>query len=114
MKEIADTGLLVALLTRNDPFHHWALAAFRSHAPFHTCDAVLAETACFFPDPVGLLRLVSRADLIIDPDFLLAREWPGVLALTTKYAARPMDLADPCLVRMRCPLPNTRAGSLPI
>jgi len=100
MKEIADTGLIVALLTRNDPFHHWALAAFRAHAPFHTCDAVLAEAASFFQDPIGLLRLVSREDLLIDPDFLLARELPGVLALATKYADRPMDLADACLVRM--------------
>jgi predicted nucleic acid-binding protein len=100
MKEIADTGLIVALLTRNDPFHHWALAAFRAHAPFHTCDAVLAEAASFFPDPTGTLRLISRGDLLIDPDFQLARELPHVLALATKYADRPMDLADACLVRM--------------
>ena len=100
MKEIADTGLVVALLTRNDPHHPWALHAFRNHCPFHTCDAVLAEAASFFPDPIGLLRLVSRGDLRIDPEFSLAREWPAVLDLATKYADRPMDLADACLVRM--------------
>lgn len=54
----------------------------------------------FFTDPVGLLRLVSRGDLIIDPEFVLARELSGVVALATKYADRPMDLADACLVRM--------------
>ena len=100
MKEIADTGLLVALLTRNDRHHAWALDSFRNHSPFHTCDAVLAEAASFFPDPVGLLRLVSRGDLKIDLDFYLARESPQVLELATKYADRPMDLADACLVRM--------------
>jgi len=100
MTEIADTGIIVALLTRNDPFHAWALDAFRSHTPFHTCDAVLAEAGSFFPDPVGLLRLVSRGDLVLDVDFVLARETPRILALTAKYADQPMDLADACLVRM--------------
>lgn len=100
MKEIADTGLVVALLTRNDPCHAWALDAFRSCCPFFTCGAVLAEAASFFPDPVGLLRLVSRGDLIIDPQFVPARELPRVMVLAAKYADRPMDLADACLVRM--------------
>ena len=100
MREIADTGLIVALLTRNDPHHAWALDAFRKHSPFFTCDAVLAEAGSFFPDPVGLLRMVSRGDLVIDPDFALAREWPAILELLAKYSDRPMDLADGCIVRM--------------
>lgn len=100
MKEIADTGLIVALLTRNDTHHAWALEAFRSHSPFHTCDAVLAEAASFFPNPTGLLRLVTRGDLMIDTDFSLAKEASTVLELAAKYADRPMDLADACLVRM--------------
>jgi len=100
MTEIADTGLIVALLTRNDPFHGWACGAFREHSPFYTCDAVLAEAGSFFPDPVCLLRLVSRGDLLLDPEFTLAGEMSRVLPLVTKYADRPMDLADACLVRM--------------
>ncbi len=100
MKEIADTGLIVALLTRNDPFHGWALEAFRACSPFVTCDAVLTEAGSFFPDPVGVLRLVARGDLQIDPDFVLAVESRHVLELATKYSDRPMDLADACLVRM--------------
>jgi predicted nucleic acid-binding protein len=100
MKEIADTGVIVALLTRNDPYHYWALAAFRDDSPFHTCDAVLAEAGSFFPDPVALLQLVSRGDLVIDPDFCVSREIPRLLALVTKYSDRPMDLADACIVRM--------------
>jgi len=100
MKEIADTGLIVALLTRNDIHHHWALDAFRRHSPFVTCDAVVAEAGSFFPDPVGILRLAARGDLVIDPGFTLASELPRVLELAMKYADRPMDLADACLVRM--------------
>ena len=47
MKEIADTGLIVALQFRNDQFHRWALEAFRRWAPFLTCEAVLTEAASF-------------------------------------------------------------------
>lgn len=100
MKEIADTGLIVALLFRNDPFHFWALEAFRKHSPFLTCDAVLAEAASFCPDPVAVLKLVTRGDLIPDPDFSIAAEASHLAALASKYADRPMDLADACLVRM--------------
>jgi len=100
VKEIADTGLIVALLTRNDPHHAWALDAFRQASPFHTCEAVLAEASSFFPDPVAVLRLVSRGDLIIDPDFMLGKESRAIMELAMKYADRPMDLADACLVQM--------------
>lgn len=100
MKEIADTGLIVALFNRNDPYHSWAAAAFRSHSPFFTCEAVVTEAGSFFSDPVGLLRLISRGDLVLDPGFVLAKELPAVLALVGKYSDQPMDLADACLVRM--------------
>ncbi len=108
MKEIADTGLIVAFFNRTDPFHPWAAKAFREHAPFFTCDAVLAEAGSFFPDPVALLRLVSRGDLVLDPDFSLESELPAVLALASKYSDRPMDLADACLVRMAEISPRAR------
>jgi len=100
MKEIADTGVIVALLFRNDPFHGWALDAFRTWAPFLTCEAVLAEAASFCPDPVAVLKLVTRGDLIVDPGFSLANEASHLTVLASKYADRPMDLADACLVRM--------------
>lgn len=100
MKEIADTGLIVALLFRSDPHHRWALEGFRKHSPFFTCDAVLAEAASFCPDPVAVLKLVTRGDLIVDPDFSLAGEATHLAVLAAKYADRPMDLADACLVRM--------------
>jgi len=100
VKEIADTGLIVAFFNRKDPFHSWAAAAFRTHSPFFTCEAVLAEAGSFFPDPVGLLRLISRGDLMLDQGFVLAKELSAVLALASKYSDQPMDLADACLVRM--------------
>jgi predicted nucleic acid-binding protein len=98
VKPIADTGVIVALLAADDPFHEWATEAFRQHSPFFTCDAVVAEACSFFPDPRPVLTMVSRGDLILDFD--LDEQMPRVLALVTKYADQPMDLADACLVRM--------------
>jgi len=100
VKPIADTGLVVALLGGDDPAHRWALEAFRQNAPFYTCDLVVGEAASFFPTPEPVLQLLVRGDLILDPDFCLAQELDRILALTAKYADRPMDLADACLVRM--------------
>ncbi len=98
VKPIADTGVIVALLAGDDPWHAWAAEAFRQRSPFFTCDAVVAEACSFFPDPRPVLTLISRGDLLLD--FNLAEQMPRVLALVTKYADRPMDLADACVVRM--------------
>ena len=44
MKGIADTGLIVALLNRDDRHHAWALEIAQSvSAPLLTCEAVLSE-----------------------------------------------------------------------
>jgi predicted nucleic acid-binding protein len=100
MKRIADTGLVVAVLTRRDPHHLWAVAQFRNHAPFLVCEAVLSEAASFFPNPLAILKMVARGDLLVDPDFVFAREISQIIALAQKYADLPMDLADACIVRM--------------
>ena len=100
VKKIADTGLLVAAADPRDEHHHWAATALRANAPFHTCDAVVLETAWVLGSANGVLGLLARGDLIVDPDFALSREVPRVLELCRKYADRSMDLADACLVRM--------------
>lgn len=100
MKEIADTGLIVGALLRNDCYHDWAMQVFQQHAPFYVCDAVVGEAASFCPDPRGVLELLARGELLFDRAFVLADELPHILALATKYADHPMDLADACLVRM--------------
>lgn len=100
MKKIADTGLLVAAADPHDAHHRWAAAALRAHAPFHTCEAVVLETARVLDSPVLVLGLLSRRDLLLDPDFDFKTEVPRLLDLCRKYADRSMDLADACLVRM--------------
>jgi uncharacterized protein len=100
VKKIADTGLLVAAADPDDRHHGWAAAALRAHAPFHTCEAVLLETAWVLGSPLGVLALVARGDLVIDPAFAFSEEIPRLLELCRKYADRSMDLADASLVRM--------------
>ena len=98
MKKIADTGLLKALLDADDLWHHWGVAQFQEHAPFHTCEAVVVELAFLLGTPDPGLKLILRGDLILDFD--LAKEANAVLDLAQKYRVRRMDLADACLVRM--------------
>ena len=98
MKNIADTGLLKAILDRDDAAHRWGAAEFRAHAPFHTCEPVLDELAFLLGSPIPGLQLVLRGEVILD--FVLAGETRPVLDLLHKYRDRRMDLADACLVRM--------------
>ena len=92
--------MLVAAADPHDRHHAWAAAALRANAPFHTCDAVILETAWVLGSPLGVLSLLSRGDLVLDPTFVFAREVPRLLELCRKYSDRSMDLADACLVRM--------------
>ena len=98
MQRIADTGLLKALLDKSDVHHLWAYEQFRSHAPFRTCEAVLDELAFLVGDARLGMKLVAREDVVLD--FSLADHVEVVLTLLEKYADRPMDLADACIVRM--------------
>jgi predicted nucleic acid-binding protein len=99
VKKITDTGLLVAAADPHDR-HQWAATALRAHAPFHTCEPVVLETARVLGSPLSVLRLLVRGDLILDPAFDFASETPRLLELSQKYDDRSMDLADACLVRM--------------
>jgi predicted nucleic acid-binding protein len=100
VKRIADTGLLVAAADSRDPHHVWAAEALRANAPFHTCEAVILETAWVLGSPTGVLSLLARGDLVLDPTFNFEEEVPRLLDLCRKYSDRSMDLADACLVRM--------------
>ena len=117
MVRIADTGLLKALIDRSDEHHQWAAAQFREHAPFQTCEAVLDELAFLIADPRLGVKLVARGDVILG--FQLADHISEVLELLEKYADRPIDLADACIVRMtelhdRCKVWTTDASDFRI
>lgn len=98
---LVDAGFLVALLSRRDSHHQWAVTQVPGHAPpWRTCDAVLSEAfhllgAAALPALGALLRrraLIAAFDLNADVE--------PVLKLLQKYADVPMSLADACLVRM--------------
>lgn len=99
MKGIADTGFLVAFLSRNDRYHEWAAGvAEEVTEPLLTCEAVLSETAFHLGSCAAALDLLARK--LITLDFGCAVHLSHLAALATRYADRKPDLADLCLIRM--------------
>lgn len=97
MKLIVDTGPLVALLDRTDPFHRWAVETFEELAtPYLVCDAVLTEASHFLGDSTALRAAWRAGELVVGLDSHQHRE--RICGLIEKYA--PMDFADACVVTM--------------
>ena len=98
---LVDAGFLVALLSRRDTCHSWAVGQSpRLPPPWKTCEAALSEAfhllgVAAHPAVAELLR--RRAVVCA---FDLARNLDEVLKLMEKYGDVPMSLADACLVRM--------------
>ena len=104
---LVDAGFLVALLSRRDSHHQWAVAQAPGHAPpWRTCEAVLSEAFHLLGarGAPGLSALLRRRALIAAFD--LDNDVESVLKLLQKYADAPMSLADACLVRMTETLPD--------
>lgn len=98
---LVDAGFLVALLSRRDSHHQWAVTQAPGHAlPWRTCEAVLSEAFHLLGarGVPGLGALLRRRALIVAFD--LDNDVESVLKLLQKYADVPMSLADACLVRM--------------
>lgn len=98
---LVDAGFLVALLSRRDSCHHWAVTQTPAHAPpWQTCEAVLSDALHLLGTDglPGIAGLVRRGALI--STFHLDQDLEPVLKLLQKYADVPMSLADACLVRM--------------
>jgi predicted nucleic acid-binding protein len=99
MKGIADTGLIVALLNRDDRHHRWALEIARTVSePLLTCDAVLSEAGFQVGSIQWVLSLVQEGFLKIAFD--LSRNLEQVAGLAERYNDRAPGLADLCLIRM--------------
>ena len=104
---LVDAGFLVALLSRRDSHHRWAVTQAPGHAPpWRTCEAVLSEAFHLLGarGAPGLSALLRRRALIVAFD--LDNDVESVLKLLQKYVDVPMSLADACLVRMTETLPN--------
>jgi predicted nucleic acid-binding protein len=99
MKNILDAGPLIALLNRHDAHHRWACDILeRLGPPFYSCPEAMAEAAALTGQPAAIVEMIQAGEIV--PDFDLAEQTAGVLALLKKYADRDMDLADACIVRM--------------
>ncbi len=104
---LVDAGFLVALLSRRDSHHQWAVTQAPRYAPpWSTCEAVLSEAFHLFGErgAPGLGALLRRRTLIAA--FNLDNDVESVLKLFQKYANVPMSLADARLVRMTETLPD--------
>lgn len=74
MAVLLDTGPWVALLSRNDTHHRWALKQFRRlPPPFLSCEAVVAET-CFLLARSGFDAALIRLSEITDAPLLLTTD----------------------------------------
>ena len=104
---LVDAGFLVALLSRRDSHHPWAVTHVTRHVPpWRTCEAVLSEAFHLLGarGAPGLNALLRRRALVAA--FNLDNDVDPVLKLLQKYADVPMSLADACLVRMTEILPE--------
>lgn len=99
MKGLADTGFLVAFVSRNDRHHEWAVSIAEQQAePFLTCESVLSETAFHLGSSANALALVDHG--LVSVAFNCSEHLPQLEALAKRYADRKPDLADLCLIRM--------------
>lgn len=103
MTVLLDTGPWVALLSRNDTHHKWAVEQFRLlPPPMLSCEAVVAET-CFLLkrsgfDPSLALQFIERG--VVQLPFVLQEQISSVSSLFKRYENVPASLADAALIRL--------------
>ena len=100
---LLDTGPWVALMSRNDTYHQWAIKQFRVfQPPLLSCEAVVAET-CFLLkrsgfDPSLALQFIERG--VVRVPFVLQEQIGSVSSLFKRYENVPASLADAALIRL--------------
>ena len=103
MAVLLDTGPWVALLSRSETHHNWAVEQFRLfQPPLLSCEAVVAET-CFLLkrsgfDPSLALQFIERG--VVQLPFVLQDQIGSVSSLFKRYEYVPASLADAALIRL--------------
>jgi predicted nucleic acid-binding protein len=100
---LIDSGAIVAMLDRADPWHRLCQDAFRQlHLPLLTSEAVLTEVFHFVGEVQS--RMENAWKFVRSGALVLARidqdELPQIHALMSQYWDRPMDFADATLVHL--------------
>ena len=98
---LVDAGFVVALLSRRDSHHDWAVAqSKRLPPPWKTCEAALSEAFHLLGQRGAptLRTLLRRGAVVVG--FELSENLQAALRFMDKYADLPASLADACLVRM--------------
>ena len=98
---LVDAGFVVALLSKRDAHHQWAVTQAHDFAPpWSTCEAALSEAYHLLGEfgAPSLGQLLRRRAVVVT--FGLSQSIEPVTKLIEKYADVPMSLADACLVRM--------------
>lgn len=97
MTYLLDTGPLVGIFKRNDPWFSWCLEVFQHLSPpFFTCEAVLTETSHFLEPMSPVFELLQEGELVLN--FQAKAEARQLRQLMEKY--EQMSFADACIVRM--------------
>jgi predicted nucleic acid-binding protein len=96
-----DTGILVALIDRDDDFHALAIRFLQSNSlPTFTTVPVLTEAMYLLSfstvGQLNLLEWVHRGSTNVEN--LQNEDWQRIIVLTGKYADLPIEFADASIV----------------
>lgn len=112
---LLDTGVLVALYARDDPYHFEAAQWLAgSHGELHTVEPVLTEAAYFLPVRMrsAIATLAARGGVHLHyPD---SAAYERIAELMHKYADRDPDWADISLVWLAEATGVTRIATLDV
>jgi uncharacterized protein len=100
---LLDTGVIVALLNRNEPCHFKSAEAIATIGnPFVTWEAVIAESCYMLRNIPGAMEevLTNVARGIFELPFRLLNSAANVEAIMDKYRDTPADFAAACLIQM--------------
>ena len=94
MKGIADSGFLVAFVSRNDRHHDWAASLAEDQTePLLTCESVLSETAFHLGSSAAALALISQQ--LIELAFDCNKHIPQLAALANFHEQMPEGSPEP-------------------
>ncbi|MGH9676572.1 MAG: type II toxin-antitoxin system VapC family toxin [Candidatus Acidiferrum sp.] len=100
---LIDSGAIVAVLDKNDPWHRLCQDALRQlHLPLLTSEAVLTEVFHFVGEAQPKMETAWKfvRSGVLDLGKIEHEELPHIHALMSRYWDRPMDFADATLVHL--------------